>query len=141
MRRDHEERTDAASETDEHWPGDELLDDDRPGLDPMPLVVGAFVAVSGILLFVQPVVRVVTLFGRPVPPFVLAPAPLSLGLAIGTFGFARRGERTVAIAHGVGAVGFGLMFLATGVGTVVFLWLGLAVVLGGVVFLVLDARR
>ena len=147
MRRDREEQaaTDESQWGEDEWregdwPGDELLTERRDGLDPMPLVVGAFVALSGLLLLVQPVVRSVTLLGRPVPPFVLAPAPLSLGFAIGTFGFARRGERTVALAHGVGAVGFGLMFLATGVGTTLFLWLGLAIVLGGITFLVVDAR-
>ena len=122
-------------------PGDELLDDRRNRVDPMPLVVGAFVALSGLLLFVQPVVRSVRVLGTAVPPFLLAPAPLSLGFAVGAVGFARRGERTVALAHAVGAVGFGLLFLATGVGSVRFLWLGLAVVLGGVTFLVVDARR
>lgn len=113
----------------------------RSRVDPMPLVVGAFVALSGLLLFVQPVVRSVTVLGTAVPPFLLAPAPLSLGFAVGAFGFARRGRRTVALAHGVGAAGFGLLFLATGVGSVLFLWLGLAVVLGGVAYLVVDARR
>ena len=116
-------------------------DDCQRGLDPMPLVVGAFVALSGVLLLIQPVVPSVTVLGTAVPPFVLAPAPLSLGFAIGTVGFARRGERTVALAHAIGAVGFGAMFLATGIGGLGVLWLGLAVVLGGVVFLVVDSAR
>lgn len=133
---------DSVADDGDPWPGDELLDADRrTGLDPMPLVVGAFVALSGLLLLVQPAVRTVTLFGTAVPPFVLAPAPLSIGFGIGAFGFARRGERTVALAHAIGAVGFGLLFLATGVGGLLFLWLGLAVVLGGVVFLMLDSVR
>ncbi|MWG35112.1 hypothetical protein GQS65_11540 [Halomarina oriensis] len=107
----------------------------------MPLVVGVFVAVAGVLLLIQPAVRSVTVFGVEAPPFVLAPAPLSLGLAIGTVGFFRRGERTVALAHGIGAVGFGAMFLATGIGGPTVLWFGIAVVLGGAVFLVVDVLR
>jgi hypothetical protein len=142
---------DTHDDADPDWHDDEFDDPDglfadgdtagRDGIDPMPLVVGAFVAVSGLLLLVQPVWTSVTVLGVEVPPFVLAPAPLSLGLAIGTIGFYRRGERTVALAHGIGAVGFGAMFLATGIGGLTFLWLGIAVVLGGVVFLVVDAAR
>ena len=141
---------DAATEAEADWRDDEFDDPDglfadddggRDGVDPMPLVVGAFVAASGVLLLAQPVVPTVDVLGERVPTFVLAPAPLSLGLAIGTVGFARRGQRTVALAHGVGAVGFGAMFLATGVGSTLFLWAGIAVVLGGVVFLVADVVR
>ncbi|MFD1514807.1 hypothetical protein [Halomarina rubra] len=160
MRSDRTDRSAAAArseETDDHepsdWRDDEFDDPDslladerdggptRDGVDPMPLVVGAFVACAGVLVLVQPVVPSVTVAGEAVPPFVLSAAPLSLGFAIGTVGFARRGQRTVALAHGVGAVGFGLLFLSTGIGSLLFLWAGLAVLLGGVAFLVAQTRR
>ena len=113
-----------------------------PGdLDPVSVVVGSLVAVAGVLLLVQPSVRVLTLFGTRVPTFVASAGVLSLGFAVGTPVYLRRGHRLRGLAHGIGAVGFGGLFFAAGFGSLALLWLGLAVVLGGVLFLVSETRK
>lgn len=127
------------------WDGADEWDDPepRPGLgdlDPGPLLVGSVVGLAGLLLFLQPSIRTLPVFGREMPLFVLSVGVLSLGLALGAVLYFQRGQRLVWIAHAVGAVGFGLLFAGSGVGSLLFVWLGLAVVLGGVVFLAAESR-
>ena len=137
--------------SDDDWEPDPAWDDPNadgtPGwpsvddLDPVSIVVGSLVAIAGVLLLVQPSVRVLTLFGRRVPTFVASAGVLSLGFAVGTPVYLRRGYRLRGIAHGIGAVGFGSLFFAAGFGSLALLWVGLAVVLGGVLFLVSETRK
>lgn len=110
-------------------------------LDPVSVVVGSIVGLAGILLLLQPSVRVVDVFGTRVPTFVLSAGVLSLGFAVGAPVYIHRGYRLRGIAHAVGAAGFGALFFAAGFGSLALLWLGLAVVLGGVLFLVAESRH
>jgi hypothetical protein len=112
-------------------------------LDPASMVVGTIVGIAGLLLFLQPTVRVVTvpLVGTRVPTFVLSAGVLALGFAVGAPVYLRRGLRLRGIAHLIGAVGFGALFFAAGFGSLTLLWLGMAVVIGGVLFLVAESRH
>lgn len=110
-------------------------------LDPVSVVVGVIVGLAGVLLIIQPSVRVIDVFGTRVPTFVLSAGVLSLGFAVGAPVYLRRGHRLRGIAHAIGAVGFGGLFFAAGFGSLALLWLGLAVVLGGVLFLVSETRH
>ncbi|MFC7176039.1 hypothetical protein [Halosegnis marinus] len=137
--------------SDDDWDPDPEWDDPgsegspgTPGLrdlDPASVVVGSIVGVAGILLILQPSVRVVDVFGTRVPTFVLSSGVLALGFAVGAPVYLRRGYRLRGIAHAVGAVGFGGLFFAAGFGSLALLWLGLAVVIGGVLFLVAGTRN
>lgn len=125
-------------EWDDDWDGPEP----DPGIDfdPAQVVVGLVVGVAGLLLFLQPSIRTLSVLGQDVPLFVLSGGVLSLGFGLGAVVYFRRGQRLVWIAHAIGAVGFGLLFAASGVGSLLFLWLGLAIVLGGVLFLAAETR-
>ena len=79
-------------------------------LDPVSVVVGTIVGIAGLLLFLQPTVRVVELFGARIPTFVLSSGVLSLGFAVGAPAYLRRGYRLRGVAHAIGAVGFGGLF-------------------------------
>jgi hypothetical protein len=139
------------SDSDGEWEPDATWDDpgaDGPtgwptlsDLDPVSVVVGTIVGLAGILLLLQPSIRVVDVFGTRVPTFVLSAGVLSLGFAVGAPVYLRRGYRLRGIAHAVGAAGFGALFFAAGFGSLALLWLGLAVVLGGVLFLVAETRN
>jgi hypothetical protein len=130
-------------DVDEEW--DDDWDGPTPGadgvaFDPAQVVVGLIVGVAGLLLFLQPSIRTLSVLGRDVPLFVLSGGVLSLGFALGAVVYFRRGARLVWVAHAIGAVGFGVLFAASGVGSLLFVWLGLAVVLGGVLFLATESR-
>lgn len=139
------------SDDPEEWrPDPEWDDPDADGvagwpsvadLDPASIVVGLLVGIAGLLLFLQPTVRVVPVFGHRVPTFVLSAGVLSLGFAVGTPVYLARGYRLRGLAHAIGAVGFGGLFFAAGFGSLALLWLGLAVLLGGVLFLVSETRN
>lgn len=136
---------------DDEWDPDPEWDDpgaegspERPGLrdlDPVSVVVGSIVGLAGVLLLLQPSVRVVDVFGTRVPTFVLSSGVLALGFAVGAPVYLRRGYRLRGIAHAIGAVGFGSLFFAAGFDSLTLLWLGLAVVIGGVLFLVAETRN
>ena len=137
--------------SDDDWEPDPAWDDPNadgaPGwpsvddLDPVSIVVGSLVGVAGVLLLVQPSVRVLTLFGRRVPTFVASAGVLSLGFAVGAPAYLRRGYRLRGVAHAIGAVGFGGLFFAAGFGSLLLLWTGLAVIIGGVLFLAAESRK
>lgn len=137
--------------SDDDWEPDPEWDDpgagDRRGrpslsdLDPASLVVGTIVGVAGLLLLLQPTVRVVTVLGTRVPTFVLSSGVLALGFAVGAPVYLRRGLRLRGIAHLIGAVGFGALFFAAGFDSLALLWLGMAVVIGGALFLVAETRN
>jgi hypothetical protein len=131
------------SKADEEW--DDDWDGPTPGqggvdFDPAQVVVGLIVGLAGLLLFLQPSIRTLSVLGQDVPLFILSGGVLSLGFALGAVVYFRRGDRLVWIAHAIGAVGFGVLFAASGVGSLLFVWLGLAVVLGGVLFLAAESR-
>ncbi len=137
--------------SDDDWNPDPEWDDPRSDgrrgrlslsdLDPPSLVVGTIVGIAGLLLLLQPTVRVVSLLGTRVPTFVLSSGVLALGFAVGAPVYLRRGLHLRGVAHLVGAVGFGALFFAAGFGSLALLWLGLAVVIGGVLFLVAETRH
>lgn len=139
------------SDSDGEWEPDAAWDDpgaDGPvgwpalaDLDPVSVVVGVIVGIAGVLLLLQPTVRVIDVFGTRVPTFVLSAGVLSLGFAVGAPVYLRRGHRLRGIAHALGAAGFGALFFAAGFGSLALLWIGLAVVLGGALFLVAESRR
>lgn len=103
--------------------------------DPALLVVGAFVAVSGALLLLEPVVDPIGVFGVEVRPFVLSAVVLAAGFGIGAVVFFGRGRRLVGFAHAIGASGFGLLVGATALGSGTLLLGGVAVLVGGCAFL------
>lgn len=138
--------------SDDEWEPDEAWDDPgarsgsagRPSLsavDPASAVVGTLVGLAGVLLVIAPTVRTVALFGTRLPTFVLSAGVLSFGFAVGAPVYLGRGFRLRGLAHLVGAVGFGALFLAAGIGSPGLLALGLAVVLGGALFLVTETRK
>ncbi|MFB6118353.1 hypothetical protein [Halosegnis sp.] len=137
--------------SDDGWEPDPAWDDptaDGPAgwpsladLDPASIGVGLLVGLAGVLLFIQPSVRAVTLLGRQVPTFVLSAGVLSLGFAVGTPIYLARGHRLRGLAHGIGAVGFGGLFFAAGFGSLTLLWVALALLLGGLLFLVSETRK
>lgn len=112
-------------------------------LDPASMVVGTIVGIAGLLLLLQPTVRVVTVpvVGTRVPTFVLSAGVLALGFAVGAPVYLRRGFRLRGIAHLIGAAGFGALFFAAGFSSLTLLWLGMAVVIGGVLFLIAESRH
>ncbi|MDZ7745405.1 MAG: hypothetical protein U5K28_02365 [Halobacteriales archaeon] len=110
-------------------------------LDSVSIVVGTIVGIAGLLLFLQPTVRVIDVFGTQIPTFVLSSGVLSLGFAVGAPAYLRRGYWLRGIAHAIGAVGFGGLFFAAGFGSLLLLWTGLAVIIGGVLFLAAESRK
>ena len=106
-----------------------------------PLVVGALVALAGVLFLLEPLVGPIPLFGVPTPPFVLSAAVLALGFGLGAAVYLRRGRRLVGIAHAIGADGFGLVVSGTALGSGLAFFLGVAVLVGGSVFLVSQSSR
>ncbi|MFC6834923.1 hypothetical protein [Halomarina ordinaria] len=108
--------------------------------DPWGTAVGVLVGLAGALVLAQPL-GPFSLAGRRVMPMVLSTVALTAGFALGAVVYHRRGRRFVALAHGVGALGWGLVVLAAGVGSVLVLFVGFAVVLGGTLFLVSETRR
>ncbi|WP_254840561.1 hypothetical protein [Natronomonas marina] len=137
--------------SDDEWEPDEAWDDPgasgsggRPSLsavDPASAVVGTLVGLAGFLLVIAPTVRTVSVLGTRMPTFVLSAGVLSFGFAVGAPVYLLRGFRLRGLAHAIGAVGFGALFLAAGVGSPGLVALGLAVVLGGALFLVAETRK
>lgn len=144
--------SDSRSDSNDGWEPDPEWDD--PGsdgesvgwpalseLDPVSIVVGTIVGVAGVLLLIQPSVRVIEVFGTRIPTFVLSSGVLSLGFAVGAPAYLRRGYWLRGVAHAIGAVGFGGLFFAAGSGSLLLLWAGLAVIIGGVLFLAAESRK
>jgi len=110
-------------------------------VDPPSFVVGALVACAGALFLVEPVVGPLTIFGATVRPIALSAIVLTTGFALGALLYHRRGHRLIAIAHGIGAVGFGLFASAMAVGSQLLLFGGVVVLVGGSAFLVAQTAR
>jgi hypothetical protein len=104
------------------------------------LLVGAFVAVAGVLFLAEPLVDPIALGSTRVRPVALSVVVLSVGFGLGAVVFLRRGARLVGLAHAIGASGWGLVAAGTALGSGLGLILGLAILVGGSVFLVLQAR-
>jgi len=110
-------------------------------LDLGPPLVGTFVAVAGVLTLAEPVLGPLALGALRVRPIALGAVVLAVGLSVGSVVFYRRGQRLVAIAHGIGGVGWTGVVAGTALGSGPVLFAGLAVLLGGSVFLVAETRR
>lgn len=111
------------------------------GFDYAPLVIGAFVAASGVLFLVEPYVEPVEFGGIRARPVALSAVALAVGLVFGAVVYLRRGRRMVGIAHAIGGVGWGLAIAGTVVAEGLLLFAGFAVVVGGSLFLVAESRK
>ena len=110
-------------------------------LDYGSILVGLLVGLAGLLFLAEPLVGPLELGGLRVRPVALSTVVLALGFGLGGVVYLRRGRRLIGVAHGVGAVGWGLLAVAPAVGSEVALLLGLAVVIGGSVALFLQTSR
>ena len=109
-------------------------------LDPLPLVVGCFVAAAGALFLAAPYVDPVPVGEVDVPPVLLSVVVLSFGLSLGGVGYLRRGQRLVGLGHAVGGMGWFLVATGTVLAAAPLLFGGFAVLLGGSAALVASAR-
>jgi len=105
-----------------------------------PMAVGTLVGLAGLLFLLAPVVDPVPIGGLDVSVVALSAVVLTLGFALGTVAFARRGRRLFAMAHGVFAVAWALLVLGPLVGNENLLWAGVVVLVAGVGFLVSQSR-
>jgi len=105
-----------------------------------PMAVGTLVGLAGLLFVLAPVVDPVPMYGLNVSVVALSAVVLTLGFALGTVVFARRGRRLFAMAHGVFAVAWALLVLGPLVGNENLLWAGVVVLVAGVGFLVSQTR-
>jgi hypothetical protein len=110
-------------------------------LDPAPLVVGAFMALAGVLFLAQPFVPPIGLGGVDVPIAAFSFVALAVALDLGAVLFYWQGESTAAMAHGVAGLGWTLLVVGTALGQSLLWLLGLAVVVGGAVFLFVEMSR
>ena len=110
-------------------------------IDIEPLIVGAIMAVAGLLFLAEPFVDPVMLGGRMVPVAALSFVALAVALDVGAILFYRAGRRSAALAHGVAGLGWTLLIVGPLLGSVPLWWLGLAVIIGGAVFLVVEGGR
>jgi len=110
-------------------------------LDPAPLVVGAFMALAGVLFLAEPFVQPIPVDGVSIPVAALSFVALALALDLGAVLFYWQGDRTAALAHGVAGLGWTLVILGPMVGSNVLWLLGLAVIVGGAVFLFVEMAR
>jgi hypothetical protein len=110
-------------------------------VDAGPVVVGCVVALAGLLFLAEPFVGPVAVGGADVPVGALSFVVLAVAFDLGAVVFYRRGQRTVALAHGVAGLGWTLVVVGPFVGGLPLLWLGIAVVVGGSAFLVVELAR
>lgn len=136
-------RRDQSAETADEtgWRDPEWDDPDPGGFDAGPAAVGVLVALAGGLFLLEPLVGGPEVGGVAVRPFVLSAGVLGLAFALGAAVFWRRAQRTVALAHLVGAGGWLALFAAASLGSGLLVTLGLAVVVGGAVAMVLERTR
>jgi hypothetical protein len=114
---------------------------DPPTLDIGRVVVGGFVGLAGLLLLAEPVVDPIAVGDARIPMFGLAGVALAIGLDLGAFVFYRKGQRTVAMAHGVAGLGWTFLALGPLIGSGMLLVVGLVVVIGGMLFLAAESRK
>ena len=110
-------------------------------LEPGPVAVGVLVGLSGLLFLLTPVVEPVAVGSLQVSTVALSAVVLTLGFALGTVVFARRGRRLFAIAHGVFAVAWALLVLGPLLGQEALLLAGVVVLVAGAGFLVSQSRQ
>lgn len=110
-------------------------------IDLPSVAVGVLVACAGALFLAEPLVSPPRLLGTTIRPIALSAVSLTVGFASGALLYRRRGHRLIAIAHAVGALGFGLLASAMAVGSQVFLFAGVVVLVGGSAFLVAQSAR
>lgn len=110
-------------------------------LDPAPLVVGAFMALAGVLFLAQPFVAPIPLGGVDVPIAAFSFVALAFALDIGALLFYWQGESTAAMVHGVAGLGWTLLVVGTALGGGLLWLLGLATVVGGAVYLFIEMGR
>jgi hypothetical protein len=110
-------------------------------LDPAPLVVGAFMALAGVLFLAQPFVAPIPLGGVAVPIAAFSFVALAVALDLGAVLFYWQGDATAARVHGVAGLGWTLLVVGTALGGGLLWLLGLAVVIGGAVFLFVEMTR
>jgi hypothetical protein len=110
-------------------------------LEPGPVAVGILVGLSGLLFLLTPVVEPVAVGSLQVSTVALSAVVLTLGFALGTVVFARRGRRLFAIAHGVFAVAWALLVLGPLLGQEALLLAGVVVLVAGAGFLVSQSRQ
>ena len=109
--------------------------------EPGPVAVGTLVGLSGLLFMLTPVVKPVAVGSLRVSTVALSAVVLTLGFALGTVVFARRGRRLFAIAHGVFAVAWALLVLGPLLGQEALLLAGVVVLVAGAGFLVSQSRE
>ncbi|KOX94485.1 hypothetical protein [Haloarcula rubripromontorii] len=109
--------------------------------EPGPVAVGTLVGLSGLLFLLTPVVEPVAVGSLQVSPVALSAVVLTLGFALGTVVFARRGRRLFAIAHGIFAVAWALLVLGPLLGQEALLLAGVVVLVAGAGFLVSQRRQ
>ena len=110
-------------------------------LEPGPVAVGVLVGLSGLLFLLTPIVEPVAVGSLQVSTVALSAVVLTLGFALGTVVFARRGRRLFAIAHGVFAVAWALLVLGPLLGEEALLLAGVVVLVAGAGFLVSQSRQ
>ena len=110
------------------------------GIDLPSLVVGSLVACAGGLFLLEPVVDSLTVFGTAIRPIALSAIVLATGFGFGAALYYHREHRLIAIAHAIGAVGFGFLASAMAVGSRPLLFSGIVVLVGGAVFLIVADR-
>jgi len=109
--------------------------------EPGPVAVGTLVGLSGLLFLLTPVVEPVAVGSLRVSTVALSAVVLTLGFALGTVVFARRGQRLFAVAHGVFAVAWALLVLGPLLGQEALLLAGVVVLVAGAGFLVSQSRE
>lgn len=113
-------------------PGD--FDDGDPTgstLDRAPLVIGACIALGGLLFLAESLVDARTLSGLEIRPVVPAAVILAAGFLYGSGVYVRRGRRRLGYAHAAGALGWILVLLGTVLASTVVLAAGAGVLLCG----------
>lgn len=118
--------------------------DDTPTareLDLAPVLIGACIGLGGLLFLIEPVISPVSVVGIDVRPMTLSAIALSAGLLGGGLLYAVRRRRMLAVAYGVGGVGWALVVFGHLLATETLLWTGIAVLVVGSVGLVAGVVR
>lgn len=125
----------------EDFDGDGGPTDSTP--DRAPLVVGASVAIGGLLFLAGSLVDAPTVGGVEIRPIVLSAAVLAGGLLYGSVAYVGAGRRALGYAHAAGGAGWLLVLLGTALSNATAIVAGVAVLLVGaaaLAALVLDAE-
>lgn len=110
-------------------------------LDPVPLVVGSFIALAGMLFLAQPFVPPIGLGGVGIPIAAFSFIVLAIALDLGAVLFYWQGDTTAAMVHGVAGLGWTVLVVGAALGGGLLWLLGLAVIVGGTIFLFVEMSR